>query len=74
VRSRFDDRPAGSPPDSEPVTVWTRIRGRYPEWKAHTSLRAARAAVTYAHGDGRRHLVELWTWDGSAWHLEPPKA
>jgi hypothetical protein len=60
-----DPRPPGSPPEFEPPTVVTRVKGRRPEWKAHTGKAQAHSAVAF-HGY-RNSDVEVWEFTDGTW-------
>lgn len=64
-----DRRPANSPPPFEPMTVVSRVSERSPEWKSHTGLPQARAALAYRRGSWGRQIREVWQFTDGEWSL-----
>jgi hypothetical protein len=67
VTRAHDTRLAGSPPPFSPSVVVSRVSGRRPEWKAHTSMRQAHQAMAYHRAYSQ--TVEVWEHRGGDWNL-----
>lgn len=65
MTSARDTRPAGSPPPFSPSIVVSRVSGRIPEWKAHTSMRQARQAMAYHRAYSQ--TTEVWEFADGTW-------
>ncbi len=64
VSLSHDSRPPGSPPDFEPAVIYSRVFGRWPQWKAHGRLRDAKSALAFR---GSHHLNEIWIYHDGEW-------
>lgn len=61
-----DTRPFGSPPPFDVTPFVTRVSGRRPAWKQHTTLRNARAALAIRR---YTHDAEIWLIEDGEWRL-----
>lgn len=61
----WDARPAGSEPPVERLAYMSRVTGRTPEWRAHSTLKAARCALSVRRFWERTELQgarEIWEY------------
>ncbi|WP_367135726.1 hypothetical protein [Saccharothrix sp. HUAS TT1] len=64
----IDRRPPGSTPPIDPTAYASRVPDRSPNWKVHTTLGRARAAVGWS-GYGGPRGGEVWKLVDGEWKL-----